>query len=173
MVRRKIFLPGQASIKSNQIKIIYFPQPIRYICHICFMIKIHGIRIYTPPSSVPDPWSFDMDPDPWKLTVHWLRIRIRILLFSSLAFKITTKNKFFPLSFFVFLLLIVGTFTSVKAMKSQNSRNQGFFSIFCLLMEGSVLVITNTSNLPLLISVTETTLPTDFTFQVRAPNVYV
>ncbi len=45
--RKKVFwtkISHQLSNQSNQIKIIYFPQPIRYIFHICFKIKIHNIE---------------------------------------------------------------------------------------------------------------------------------
>jgi DNA-directed RNA polymerase subunit RPC12/RpoP len=47
------------------------------------VLRIHDILVYP-------------DPDP---RIHasewWIRIRIRILLFSSLTFKMPTKNKFF------------------------------------------------------------------------------
>jgi hypothetical protein len=48
-------------------------------------------------SSVPDSWHFGTDPDPW-IQFTWLRnwiwiqLRIRILLFLSLTFKMPTKN---------------------------------------------------------------------------------
>ncbi len=56
-----------------------------------------------------------------------------------------TKISFCFQSFFVFLL-IEGTFTSVFKEKSQkdikNNRNQGFTYYFCLLMGGSVQIMT-------------------------------
>jgi hypothetical protein len=64
---------------------------------------------------------------------------IRILLFSSLTFKMTTKNKFFKKNFC--LLLFEGTFTSFfkdkKSKNTQNSRNQSFSYYFCMMTEGS------------------------------------
>ncbi len=61
----------------------------------------------------------DPDPDPpIQTSDKW--IRIRILLFSSVTFKTSTKNYFFP-SIFCFLLF-EGTFTSFfKDKKSQRS----------------------------------------------------
>ncbi len=47
--------------------------------------------------SVPDPWHFGMDPDP-RIRTYDLRIRLRILLFSSVTFEMPTKK---------FLLLII------------------------------------------------------------------
>ncbi len=62
-------------------------------------------------------------------------MRIRILLFSSVIFKMSTKNSFFC------LLLFKGTFTSFSKIKviqkSQNSRKQCFSYYFCLMIEGS------------------------------------
>ncbi len=53
-----------------------------------------------------------MDPDPRiRTTDLQLLIRIRILLFSSVADKTPTKNKFF--SNFFGVLLFEGTFTTV------------------------------------------------------------
>jgi hypothetical protein len=69
-----------------------------------------------------------------------LRFRIRIQLFSLVAFNISTKN-----SKFVCLIpvLTVGTFSSVfngnKLFRSQKTaKNQGFSTIICLLIELSV-----------------------------------
>jgi hypothetical protein len=47
--------------------------------------------------SVVDPWRFAKDPDP---RIRTADLRIRILLFSSVADKMPTKNKFFPYYFF-------------------------------------------------------------------------
>ncbi len=86
--------------------------------------------------SVPDPWHVGTDPD---LRIHTTDLKIRILLFSSVTFKIPTKNNFF----WVFLLVLFkGTFTSFFTVKkswrkSPNSRNQDFSYYFCLMMEGS------------------------------------
>ncbi len=53
-----------------------------------------------------------------------------------------TKKKYYFFSTFLCLFLFEGTFTSFLKIKShkevaKNSRNQGFSSFFCLLMEGS------------------------------------
>ncbi len=78
--------------------------------------------------SVPDPWHFGTDPDPW-IRTFVLRIQIQILLFSLVTSKML-KNKFF-FSFVLHITTSVGTFTSVfKLKKSQNSRNQGFYWFF-------------------------------------------
>jgi hypothetical protein len=54
-------------------------------------------------SSVVDPWYFGTDPDPRiRASDQW--IRIRILLFSSLTFKMPTKK-----NYFFCLLLFEGT----------------------------------------------------------------
>jgi hypothetical protein len=65
---------------------------------------------------------------------------IRILLFSSLTFKMPAKNKFFNTIFsnFYFLKLNLNHFSKMKSQKgSQNSRNQGFSFYFCMMIEGS------------------------------------
>ncbi len=88
-----------------------------------------------------DPWHFDIDPDP-RIRTTDLRIRIRILLFSSVADKMPQKMYFFP-KFFAYYLLFKGTGVhllrfhryKIKNM-SQNSIKQGFSYFFCLLMEG-------------------------------------
>jgi hypothetical protein len=86
---------------------------------------------------VVDPWHFGTDPHPWIRTTD---IRIRILLFSSVADKMPTKTKFFSRVFC--LLHFEGTCTSVlnSPKKSENSRNQWYSSLFCLLMQGSGFV---------------------------------
>ncbi len=55
------------------------------------------------------PWHFGTDPNPRIRTTDF---RIRILLFSSTANKMPTKNKFFCSNFFYFLLF-EGTYTWV------------------------------------------------------------
>ena len=65
---------------------------------------------------------------------------IRILLFSSLTFKMPAKNKFFNTIFsaYYFLKLHLHHFSQMKSQKeSQNSRNQGFSYYFCMMIEGS------------------------------------
>ncbi len=65
---------------------------------------------------------------------------IRILLFSSLTFKMPAKNKFFNTIFstYDFLKLHLPHFSKIKIQKeSQNSRNQGFSYFFCMMIEGS------------------------------------
>ncbi len=65
---------------------------------------------------------------------------IRILLFSSLTFKMPAKNKFFNTIFSAcdFLKLDFHHFSKIKIQKdSQNSRNQGFSYYFCMVIEGS------------------------------------
>jgi hypothetical protein len=79
------------------------------------------------PSSVVDPWHFGMDQSPVsRIPVTDLRIRIR--LFSSVAFKMPTKISFF-LSFFAYYFLKVHLHQSPKIKKS-NSRSQGFSYFF-------------------------------------------
>jgi hypothetical protein len=67
-------------------------------------------------------------------------IRIRILLFSSLTFKMPAKNKFFNIisSAFYFLKLHLHYFSKIKSQKeSENSRIQGFSYYFCMIIQGS------------------------------------
>ncbi len=66
---------------------------------------------------------------------------IRILLFSSLTFKMPTKNYFLFFIFYFFCLLLLKVhlhhFSKIKSQKvSQNSRNQGFSYYFCMMIEG-------------------------------------
>jgi hypothetical protein len=66
--------------------------------------------------------------------------QIRILLFSSLTFKMPAKNYFLNTIFSVyyFLKLHLHHFSKIKSQKeSQDSRNQGFFYYFCMMIEGS------------------------------------
>jgi hypothetical protein len=65
---------------------------------------------------------------------------VRILLFSSLTFKVPAKNKFFNTIFssYYFLRLHFHHFSKIKSQKeSQNSRNQGFSYYFCMMIKGS------------------------------------
>ncbi len=65
---------------------------------------------------------------------------IRILLFSSLTFKMPAKNLFFNTIFsaYYFLKLHLHNFSKIKSQKeSLNSRNQGFSYYFCMMIEGS------------------------------------
>jgi hypothetical protein len=73
-------------------------------------------------------------PDPRIRTTH---LRFRILLFSSVTIKVTSKNIFF----YVFcILLFKSTFTSLfkgknVIKKSLSSRNEGFSYYFCLMID--------------------------------------
>ncbi len=87
----------------------FCPNCMRIIRGQCRKIVIHWIRTRC---SFPDSWRFDTDPHP-RIRTTGLRIRIRILPFSSVTFKMPTKSNFFPPKFFVCLLLTVGTFISV------------------------------------------------------------
>jgi hypothetical protein len=65
---------------------------------------------------------------------------IRILLFSSLTFKMPAKNKIFNTIFsaYDFLKLHLHYFSKIKIQKeSQNRKNQGFSYYFCMTIEGS------------------------------------
>ncbi len=84
------------------------------------------------------------DPDPRIRTIDriQIQIRIRILLFSSVAVKMPTKIStylsFFPYSFLRVLKLHLHQLSKIKVMKLlQNSRNKGFSYYFCLTMKGS------------------------------------
>ncbi len=82
----------------------------------------------------------------------WIRIRgsmrltngsgswIRILLLSSLTFKMPTKNYLifiFIFSAYYFLKVHLHNFSKIKSQtESQENRNQGF-SFFCIMIEGS------------------------------------
>ncbi len=88
-------------------------------------------------TSVPNPWHFGTDSDPWIRTSD-KRMQLKILLFfSSVTIKMPTKNKFFRLLLFEGTFLSFFTATVIK--KSQNSRNQGF-SYFFLLDDGRIRI---------------------------------
>jgi hypothetical protein len=77
------------------------------------------------------------DPDP---RIHASDSWIRILLFSSLTFKMPAKNKIFNTIFsaYYFLKLQLHHFSKIKSQKeSQNSRNQGFSYYFYMMIGGS------------------------------------
>ncbi len=91
-------------------------------------------------SSIPDPWRFYTKPHS-RLRTTGLRFRIRILLFSSMAFRMPTKYKFF------WLFLTVDTFTSVfkenKLLRNQKTVEiMGFLNFFVCWWE--VWIRTNT-----------------------------
>ncbi len=74
------------------------------------------------------------------LRIHDILVWIRILLFSSLTFKMPTKNNFCLNIFSAYYCLKVHlhNFPKIKSQKeSQNSRNQGFSYYFCMMTEGS------------------------------------
>ncbi len=96
--------------------------------------------------------------DPPVFRIHdilgWIRIRIlgsmlltngsgswiRILLFSSLTFKMPAKKLIFNTIFsaYYFLKVHLHHFSKIKSQKeSQNRRNQGFSYYFCMMIEGS------------------------------------
>jgi hypothetical protein len=70
----------------------------------------------------------------------WLRsgYRIGILLLSSLTFKMPTKNNEKNFSAFYFWKVHLHHFSKIlSSKKSQNSRNQGFLTIFACCSKGS------------------------------------
>jgi hypothetical protein len=84
---------------------------------------------------------FGTDPDP-RIHTSDLRIRIRLLLFSSVTFKIAkTRNYFFTvLSFFAydFLKLHLHHFSNIKGQKEVTKQEEWRFSYyFCLMIERS------------------------------------
>jgi hypothetical protein len=79
--------------------------------------------------SVVDPCHFGTDPDP-RIRTTESRIRNWILLFSLVAFKMTTKNKFFRI-YFVFYSLKVRLHQSSKILKShEGSHKTVEFKVF-------------------------------------------
>jgi hypothetical protein len=67
----------------------------------------------------------------------WIRVLLGILLFSSVTFKMPTKN-IFSLSFLAYYFLKVHLHHSWKIKSLEEiSRNQEFSYYFCLLIEGS------------------------------------
>jgi len=93
------------------IRCLYFLQFFLYITSI--FKYVHNDR------SVVDPWHYGMDPYP-RFRITDLRIRIRILPFSSVADKMQTKKKYFKKFFSLFLF--EGTFISV--FKYKKSKKQ-------------------------------------------------
>jgi hypothetical protein len=80
--------------------------------------------------------SWILDPDPGS----WIRILDPNLLYSSLTFKMPARFWFFNAIFsaYDFLKLHLHHFSKIQNQKeSQNNRNQGFFLLFCMNIEGS------------------------------------
>ncbi len=106
--------------------------------------------------SVAEPWHFGVDPDPYPRIYasdpdpgSWSGSRFRILLFSSLTFRMPAKNKFFNTIFsaYYFLKVHLHHFSKIKSQKeSQNSRNQGFSYYFCMMIEGSIPLISGSGS---------------------------
>jgi hypothetical protein len=78
--------------------------------------SILNIQIYT--RTVRDPWHFGTVPDP-RIRTTYLRIRIRILLFSPVADKMPTKKQVFK-KFFCLILSERHLHTSVFKEKKSN-----------------------------------------------------
>ncbi len=79
------------------------------------------------------------DPDSIRIWIQ-LRIRLRILLFSSVTFKMASKNYFFLLQIFAYYYfkLHLHHCSKIKShKKSQNCHNRGFYSIFAWWQKGS------------------------------------
>ncbi len=76
-----------------------------------------------------------------RLTIQ-IRLRIQILLFSSVTFIMATQNYFF-LRFFAYYFLKLYIYIISKVTKSERnretigSRNQSSYYYFCLMTEGS------------------------------------
>ncbi len=88
-------------------------------------------------ASVVDPWHFGTDPDPRiRASGQWIRIRLRILLFSSLTFKALTENLFlFKISAYYFLKVHLQyiLFLGLKLIKKAQNKTVGikvFLTIF-------------------------------------------
>ncbi len=78
--------------------------------------------------NVADPWHFGTDPDP-RIRTSDKRILIRILLFSSVTFKMAIEKNF--LIFFCLLLFFKATFTSFfKDKKSYRSYKTAGIKVF-------------------------------------------
>ncbi len=72
-------------------------------------------------------WWKDLNPDPY----------LRILLFSSVTFKMPTKNNIFSKSFLFFTFwCCLHHYLKMKSIKIIKSRNQGFSYYFGLMMKG-------------------------------------
>ncbi len=101
----------------------------------CPLPWIPVLRIHDMDGMAPDPRIHTSD----SLVRFRIRMRIRILLFSSGTFKTPTKYQF-KKSFSAWYFF-EGTFTSFfkdkNQKESQNSRNQGFSYYFCLMIVGS------------------------------------
>ncbi len=75
---------------------------------------------------------FDKDPDPWFRTT---RLRIRILLFFSVTFKVPTKNTHFS-QFFSYNLPLEHLRQCLKIRSYKEVKK-----LFCLLMEGTTVSV--------------------------------
>jgi hypothetical protein len=106
---------GRGSMKKNP---HYSPNTAKYFQRILHrrLISFHIFSEYAE-SSVADPWHFGVDPD-LDPRIHASDQWIRILLFSSMTFKMSTKTNLFVQKFFC-LLLFEGAFTSSSKIKSQ------------------------------------------------------
>ncbi len=96
-------------------------------------------------TSVVDPWHFGTEPDP-RIRTTDLWIRIRILLFSSVAFKMPTKKLVFFLGFLLMTFWRNCTCTSVfKDIKSWRSHKTVGIKVFLtfLLDDGRIRIRTN------------------------------
>jgi hypothetical protein len=90
-----------------------------------------NLRIWNAQKHVLDLWHFGTDPDP---RVRTTDLRIRILLFSSVSFKMLIKVFFF--------LLFEGTFTSFfKDKKSQRNHKTVEIKIFLFLLDDGTIQI--------------------------------
>ncbi len=89
-----------------------------------------------PKISVDGPWHFGPEPDPDpRIRTSDSSIWIRILLFSSVTFKMATKSHLtsFIVDFIMFLKQHFHHFSKIKVIKkSQNRKNEGFFLLFLL-----------------------------------------
>ncbi len=99
---------------------------------------LHWIKQYQYLSSVPDQWHFGTDPDPLIRTFDE-RIKIRILLLSSVTFK---TNFFCCSSFNAYSFLKVPVYSyhssEIKNQKDVTKQKKiKVFLLFCFLMEGS------------------------------------
>jgi hypothetical protein len=104
-----------------------------------------------PPHNVADPWHFGVYPDPDldpRVHASDLWIRIRILLFSSLTFKIATKNNCFwrSLSAYNFFKVHLLHFSKIKSQKEVTKQWESrFFILFCLVTGAGSITLTNGS----------------------------
>jgi hypothetical protein len=74
-----------------------------------------------------------------KHIIEGVSLGVLILVFSLVAFMMTTKNMLFPKFFdYYFLKVHLHMYLKMKSIKEvTKSRNPGFSYFFCLVMEGS------------------------------------